>query len=40
MEALTTLYGEMMDLLACKQIYEGKARQKKAMTYDEIMALE
>lgn len=38
-ESITTLYGEMMDLIACKQIAEGKANLKKSLSFDQIMHL-
>lgn len=32
-------YGEMIDLLNCLSIYQGAAKPKKKMTYDQIMML-
>lgn len=38
-EIMATDYGEFMDMIACLQIYEGNAVQKKIWTYDEVIAL-
>lgn len=41
-ETMVLRIGEMMDLIACDQIYNGVAepkRQQKAYTFDEAMAL-
>jgi hypothetical protein len=39
-ETLITTYGEMCDLIACMEIYAGRANQKKRpMTYDEAINL-
>lgn len=39
-ETLNTTFGEMCDLIACMEIYEGHALPKKApMTYEEAINL-
>lgn len=41
-ETLCTPLGEMMDMLACMDIYQGNAKQKdnRKWTFDEVIALE
>lgn len=39
-ETLSMIYGELMDIIACKQIAEGRAIEKKKWTFDAVMALE
>lgn len=39
-ETLNTTFGEMWDLIACMEIYEGRANlKKKPMTYDDAINL-
>lgn len=39
-ETLNTTFGEMCDLIACMEIYAGRANlKKKPLTYDEAIAL-
>lgn len=41
-EVMNTRFGEMLDLISCLAIYEGRAEQakkKKKLTFDEIMQL-
>lgn len=38
-ETLSSLYGELLDIIACSQIDKGQATQKKNWTFDEIMSL-
>lgn len=40
-EVLVTRLGEMLDMIACLAIYNGRAKPKKRkLTFDEIMSLE
>lgn len=41
-EIMVTRYGELLDMIACLAIYEGRAEpapEKKKMSYDEVMNL-
>lgn len=39
-ETLNTTFGEMWDLIACMEIYEGRVNlKKKPMTYDDAINL-
>lgn len=38
-ELLAMTFGEMVDLINCLAVYKGVAREKKKLTYDQIMAL-
>lgn len=39
-ETLNTTFGEMCDLIACMEIYSGRAELKtQPMTYDEAISL-
>lgn len=39
-DALTTTYGEMLDLISCMNVDMGVAKIVKKMTFDEVMQLE
>ena len=36
---MNTVYGEFMDLIACMDIYNGRAEQKKKRDFLEIMEM-
>jgi hypothetical protein len=38
-EILVTRVGEMLDMIACFAIYNGNAKPKRKLSYQEIMAL-
>lgn len=38
-EILVTTVGEMQDMIACMAIVNGVAKEKKRMTFDEMLAL-
>lgn len=38
-ETLITKYGEMNDLIACLAIYNGSAKEKKHLSFDDVMGL-
>jgi hypothetical protein len=38
-ETLCTRYGEMNDLISCLAIYNGRAEEKKKMSFDEALML-
>lgn len=38
-EILVTTVGEMQDMIACTAIVNGMAKEKKALSFDEALAL-
>lgn len=38
-ETLATRWGEMNDLVACLAIYNGKAKEKKKLSFDQAIML-
>lgn len=38
-EIMVTTVGEMQDMIACMAIVNGVAKEKKRMTFDEMLAL-
>ena len=38
-EILVTTVGEMSDMIACRMIEAGVAKEKKSMTFDEMLSL-
>lgn len=38
-EVMDTRVGEMLDLISCLSVYNGGAREKKRMSYEEAIAL-